>query len=227
MLALVMLPVVAPSLAADRNDGDAVVAAAEAAVRTRLADAPGAQLTVTGRPQGLALPTGDVTFSARPVTGNWPRRRFVVAVDVLQHGHAVRTVPVSFELSTSARGWLYSGDLRSHAIVDDTVTTAGDADIAKLHGTPVQDVASLAGLRLRRGVHAGDVAVMEDFEKVPDIDIRQRVRVIASQGAIRLESGGLALASGNRGDVVSVRVDGGEQPVRATVIDKGVTQVVH
>jgi flagella basal body P-ring formation protein FlgA len=209
------------------NDADGAVSTAEASVRARLGDTAGAHATVVGRPKSLALPKGEVTFVARPVEGNWPRRRFVVTVDAMVGGRAVRAIPVSFELTTSTAALVYGADLRAHAVVDDSTVKASDADTARVHGSPVVDASVLAGMRLRHSVHAGDVAVMEDFERIPDIDIRQRVRVIASQGAIRLESGGLALASGNRGDIVSVRVDGGDQPVRATVIDRGVTQVVH
>jgi len=209
------------------SDTDPLVVAAEAAARARLQVMKETRFTVTGRPHDLALPEGVRSYEARAIEGTWPRRRFVVPVDIFVNGRRVKTAPVSFEMVISGKSLVYAADLRARAAVDGSGLRERDSDLARVHGKPVVDVASLKGMRLRRGVRAGDVALEGDFEPVPDIDVRQRVRVVATQGAIRLEGGGTALVSGNRGDSVTVRMDGGGEPVRATVIDKGVTQVVQ
>jgi flagellar basal body P-ring formation protein FlgA len=226
---LLVLPVFANATTTDgHDDADAVVAAAQAAARARMGGAQdSAQLTVTGRPRALHLPKGERRYVARDVEGRWPRRRFTVGVDVFVDGHLARSVPVAFALSEVGNVLVYQVDLHAHASLETASLGTGQGDLARLRGTSLTDAAQVDGMRLRRGVRAGDAAVLEDFEAVPDIDSRQRVRIVASQGAIRLESGGLALRSGNRGDQVTVQVDGGDRPVLATVIDKGVAEVVR
>lgn len=223
------IPCVAHPAAVDmHDDADAVVAAAQAAVHARMGGAQdGAQLSLTGRPHALHLPKGERRYVARNVEGQWPRRRFTVAVDVFVEGHLARSVPVAFALSEEGSVLVYQAELHAHASVEGTALTPGHGDIAKLHGAALTDAAQVAGMRLRHGVRAGDAAVLEDFEAVPDVDSRQRVRVLASYGAIHLESGGLALRSGNKGDQVTVQVDGGDRPVLAIVTDKGVAEVVQ
>jgi flagella basal body P-ring formation protein FlgA len=230
MLALLLvLPVMANATTTDtRDDANAVVAAAQSAVRARLGDTQnGAQLTVTGQPRALRLPKGERRYVARDVEGQWPRRRFTVAVDVFVNGRLARSVPVAFAMSEEGNVLVYQAELHAHASVEAVTLATGRGDLARLHGTSLTDAAQITGMRLRHSVRAGDAAVLEDFEAVPDIDSRQRVRVVASYGAIRLESGGLALRSGNKGDQVTVQVDGGDRPVVATVTDKGVAEVVQ
>jgi flagella basal body P-ring formation protein FlgA len=134
---------------------------------------------------------------------------------------------VWFSLSVTRSVLSYTSDAAAGALPAVLKFTTQDADVAALPATPIADAHDLDGKRLRHNVIAGAPVLPEDFEKVPDVDRRGRVDVVASFGSIRMQTKGTSASTGNVGDLVSVLVDGAEAPVRARVTDKGVVDVVE
>lgn len=209
------------STVSSATEVDAVVEAARASVEARLAGAPGAALTVTSRP---AAPPQDATLRVLPVAGRFPRERFAVDVVYLSHGRSVGRGTVSFSLSMSREGWVYGEEGHPHEDAALLALVPGPVDAA--HAVPVEP-AAVTGMRLKRSVRRGQPLSLADFEAVPDVDNRQAVRLRAVFGEITLESAGTALRSGNKGEVVTVQVPGANEPVKATVIDRGVAELVQ
>jgi flagella basal body P-ring formation protein FlgA len=211
------------AVAAAPEGTDAVVDAARASVETALGQRYGqVDLQVTGRPS--VHPAADVVLRAMPVVGRFPRERFTVDVNLLRNGRVVGKGTVGFALHASTEGWVYSKDAHEHDPVTGVVMERETVDAAQGEGiTPDQ----LDGLRLKRNVRAGKIVALADFERVPDIDNRQPVRLMAAFGDITVERAGMAMRAGNRGDVVTVQVDGATAPVKATVTDRGVAELVQ
>lgn len=203
------------------------MAAARKAVEQRLGGAyEQIALTVTSRPERLSSGKAAVSFRALPVTGRWPRARFTMMVEVLSDGHVLRTVPVGFALSARARAWVYRDDLTERLPAELLVLEERSVDVAAGSAEPLGSPDELKGKRLRRAVRAGQVVSLGDFEDVPDVDNRQPVRLLASYGGITVERAGVAMRAANRGELVPVQVTGTREPVKATVTDRGVAQVV-
>jgi flagella basal body P-ring formation protein FlgA len=207
--------------AAFATDVDGVVDAARAAVVARLGEGQPAALTVIGRP---AAPPGDTSLKVLPVAGRFPRERFAVDVLYVRQGKAVGRGTVGFALSLAGEGWVYAEDGRPHEDAALLRLVRGQVDAA--HRVPV-DPAAVEGMRLKRNVRSGQALSLADFETVPDVDNRQAVRLRAAFGGITLESAGMALRSGNKGEIVTVQVPGATEPVKATVIDRGVAELVQ
>lgn len=202
---------------------DAVVASARASVESSLGSRyASVDLVTTGRPASGA-PEGS-TLRALPVAGRFPRERFTVDVQFLHGERIVGHASVGFALHASSEGWVYAKDARSHEAVASVAMERHTVDVAHGIGATPDD---LTGMRLRHGVRAGQPVALADFEQVPDVDNREPVRLRAAFGDITVESAGLALRAGNRGDVVTVQVDGATAPVRATVVDRGVAELVR
>jgi flagella basal body P-ring formation protein FlgA len=220
-------------LAAMANDvpstADAIVTAARASIEARLgAMADEASLEVTGRPAGpWAAMDARTVFRAVPVVGRFPRERFTVDVALVRAGVVVGKATVVFALRLPSQAWVYGHDGHTHDDVDALALERRTVDAAGARSGFVTDPASLDGLRLKRSVRQGQPVSMADFERVPDVDNRQAVRLRASFGDIVLESAGTALRAGNRGDVVTVQIAGGTTPVKATVIERGVAELVQ
>lgn len=229
LLALaVLLP--APLLAvsgAQVVPGSRLAGAAEGALREHLSTQGEVTLTTIGTPEDVHVQGGELRLQVHPISGRWPRPRVGVPVDVMVDGRVARSATVWFALSVHDRVLTYGDDEPIGVLAQALRIHAADVDVAALAETPVDQQAALDGMRLRKPVQGGAAVLLSDFEKVPDVDRRQKVRVVASYGAIRLATHGVANEKGNAGDVVPVLVDGADEPVRARVTEKGVVEVVQ
>lgn len=217
-LACLLAMLATPSFA---TEVDGVIEAARASIAARLGGTAPEGLSVTGRP---AAPPAGATLRVLPVAGRFPRERFAVDVAYLVNGRAVGRGTVAFALSLASEGWVYGEEGRAHEDAALLSLVRGPIDAA--HAAPVEP-ATVAGMRLRRAVRRGQALSLSDFESVPDVDNRQAVRLRAAFGDITLESAGMALRSGNKGEIVTVQVPGASEPVKATVIDRGVAELVQ
>jgi flagellar basal body P-ring formation protein FlgA len=226
---LLAVPGGAPAAAAPQHiDAARVVAVARESLQQQLGDdAQRAQVATVGTPEDIQVLSGQVTLEARRSVGRWPRSRVSVPVDIYVDGRVVRSATVWFSLSVSRNVLSYANDAAAGSLPMALKFASKDADVAALPAAPIADVHELDGKRLRRNVIAGAPVLPEDFEKVPDVDRRGRVDVVASFGSIRMQTKGTSASTGNIGDLVSVLVDGAEAPVRARVTDKGVVDVVE
>ncbi|GAA0706215.1 flagellar basal body P-ring formation protein FlgA [Dyella marensis] len=225
---LLALACLAPAAAcAGDAAADGAVAAARAAVEQRLGHGyEHLQLDVTTRPEHLPAAKGALEFRALPIAGRWPRARFTAMVEVRSGGRVLRTVPVGFALSATGQAWVYRDDVVERLPADQLQLEERNVDVALGSSAPLASPDALKGKRLRHPVRAGQVASIEDFEDVPDVDNRQQVRLMASYGGITVERAGVAMRAANKGETVPVQVAGTSEPVKATVTDRGVAQVV-
>lgn len=225
---LLALPVVGVA-AAPGNTSAAMVDAARSAVEARLGKGYAAtSLEVTGRPSD-ALPAIDdgAHLSVSPIQGRFPRERFSVDVAMLRGARTVAHGTVGFALHATAQALVYGQDASRGSQAEMLDLRQGDVDVAHARSAPVVGAEALAGMRLKRPVREGQIVSSDDFETLPDVDMRQPIRLRAAFGDIVVESPGLALRSGNRGDTVTVQVQGATAPVKATVVDRGVAELVH
>jgi len=185
-----------------------------------------AQVEVVGKPEDVQVLSGQLAIKARKPEGRWPRARVGMPVDISVNGQVVRSATVWFAVSIHHDLPSYAADSAMGTAASALKFTPHDEDVAMLQSAAVTDPHQLDGMRLRHAVLAGSPVLLEDFERIPDVDRQQRVDVMASYGVIKLETKGTAIGRGNTGDTVLVLVDGAETPVHARVTDKGVVQVV-
>lgn len=228
-LLLLLSAQAAPAMSAHQRIAAArIVAAARAQVDTRLgAGAAKAQVSVVGVPEDVTVPPGKVRLDAGPLAGRWPRARVGVPVSIAIDDRVVRTATVWFALSVHRDALAYAADAAAGTPATALALVPKDTDVAQISGELVGDAAQLAGLRLRHPVLTGTTATLDDFERIPDVDRQQRVRVLVAAGTVRLQTMGTALGPGDMGHVLSVQVDGAQSPVRAQVTGKGVVSVTQ
>lgn len=225
LLAIGMPAAAAPSL--QTVPAARIVDAAQAELDVCLgSDKAAAQVAVVGKPEDVQVLAGTLLLKARKPEGRWPRARVSVPVDVGVNGVVMRSTTVWFAVSVQRDVPTYTADTPIGTAASALKFASHGADVAALQGNLVTDPHQLDGMRLRHAVLAGSPVVLEDFERIPDVDRQQRVQVLESYGVIKLEAKGTAIGRGNAGDTVVVQVDGAEAPVRARITDKGVVQVV-
>jgi flagella basal body P-ring formation protein FlgA len=185
-----------------------------------------AQVDVVGKPEDVQVLSGAIAIKARKPEGRWPRARVGMPVDISVNGQLVRSATVWFAVSVHRDVPGYAADAAMGTAAPALKFALHDEDVAMLQSAVVTDPSQLAGMRLRHPVLAGSPVLIEDFERIPDVDRQQRVDVMATYGVITLQTKGTAINRGNAGDTVLVLVDGAETPVHARITDKGVVQVV-
>lgn len=190
------------------------------------ADKSAAQVEIVGKPEDVKVLAGAVAIKARKPEGRWPRARVGMAVDISVNGEVVRSATVWFAVSVHRDVPAYAADAVIGTLASALKVTPQDVDVATLQSPIVVDPHQLDGMRLRHAVVAGSPVLLEDFERIPDVDRQQRVDVTVHYGVVTLRTKGTAIGRGNTGDIVQVLVDGGETPVQTRVTDKGVVQVV-
>ncbi|WP_243040878.1 flagellar basal body P-ring formation chaperone FlgA [Dyella sedimenti] len=228
-LAVLLLPArLVAGAAAQVVASSRLVETARQALLARLASSAGeAELSAIGAPEDVRVGPGTVSLNVRPVIGHWPRPRVGVPVDVLVDGHVARSTTVWFALSLHGRVLTYGGDFPIDTMASSVPMQLADVDVAALQDATVAEPAELEGMRLRKPAQAGAPVLKSDFERIPDVDRKQKVSVLVSYGAIRLATHGVANAMGNAGNMVPVLVDGADAPVQARVTEKGVVEVVQ
>ncbi|MDE3071448.1 MAG: flagellar basal body P-ring formation protein FlgA [Pseudomonadota bacterium] len=228
LLLLTSQTALAAPRAFQRIDAARVVAAARAQIDARLGSERGtARVAVVGVPEDMTVPRGVVALDLRPLAGRWPRSRVGVPVEIRVDGRVVRSATVWFALAVHRQALVYAADAPVGALAASLKLVPRDEDVARVQGTLIGDLHDIRGMRLRHPVLAGSVAEREDFERIPDVDRQERVRVLVASGSIRIQARGTAMAKGNAGDVVPVLVDNAEAPVQARITDRGVVEVVQ
>jgi len=226
LAALLSAPLLAGS-AVQAVAASRLVGAAQDVLREHLAAGGEVSITTIGTPEEVRVPMGEVSLQVHPISGRWPRPRVGVPVDVLVDGRVVRSATVWFALSVHSKVLTYGDDEPIGVQAQQLRIHAAEVDVATLQETPVDGPSALDGMRLRKPVQEGSAVLLSDFEKIPDVDRQEKVRVLASYGAIRLATRGVANEKGNAGDVVPVLINGADEPVRARVTEKGVVEVVQ
>lgn len=224
-LALLMPPAVLAADAGQIVPASRLVDAAQDLLREHLPS--DATFALIGGPEDVRVPAGPVSIKVRPMGGRWPRSRVGVPVDLLVGGRVLRSATVWFSVSVRRKTLAYGEDASNGVMAQAIRMENQDLDVAPLQEAPVESPVALDGMRLRKPVRKDAAVLLSDFEKVPDVDRQETVRVLASYGAIRLSAHGTANAMGYLGDVVPVLIDGADAPVRARVADKGVVEVVQ
>lgn len=182
---------------------------------------------VMGAPLDATVPAGALRLHTPSVVGRWPRARVAVPVEILVNDQPVRAETVWFAVKALRSVWVYDQDTPAGEMAARLKVHKVAVDVAAANGTPVDELASLANDRLKRGVHAGWPLLEGDFEVIPDVDKQSRVIVHVRYGPIRMETMARALGTGDVGDVVSVLVDGAASPVQAKVAGKGVVDIAR
>jgi len=203
-----------------------MVAAAQARLVASLgSDGANARISVVGKPEDVTVLPGHLALDARRPAGRLPRERVGIPVDVSVNGEVARRATVWFAVSVERDVLGYSTDAPRGSLPAALKLARQDTDVAAVHGDLVADPSQLEGLRLRHAVLAGSPVLLEDFERIPDVDRQERVEVIVAYGAIRMRTKGTAQSPGGTGDIVPILVDGADAPVHARVTSKGVVEV--
>jgi len=182
------------------------------------------ELTQLAGVTDVQVPEGTVVLRPREAAGAL-RQRTAVWIDVLVDGAVYRSVAVPFQV----RAWR-AVPVALRALAADSVANARDFRLAR------QDVLALAGvpatvpgqheqLRLRAAVAEGAVLLREQVVPAGAVRRGDRVTLVVTGGAIRIESVAVAQEDGSAGALLRVVPAGGGEAVKARVLGPGLVAI--
>lgn len=224
LASLICLLTAVTASAVDRSP-DWVAEFARAQVLARLqSEGHPARVSVIGdrHPQSLLG-----TATLRPIDGRWPRARVAAVVDVVESDGTKASHTVWLAVEIPGEVLVYATAHYPGARLSIDQLGVRTTNLAAVTGTPIRPDSELADLRLARSVRAGQVAQVEQFERLPDVLRHQRVQLAVDRGAVSIRVWATAMQEGRIGDVVAVRAANATDNVEATVVAKGVLSLVQ
>lgn len=185
--------------------------------------------TIVMRPvgglEGLSVPAGTVSLSARVPARQPVARRMSVLVDVSVDGRAYTTVAVWFSVQASRPALVAREELRPGAALRAQDFAVQTVDLGEGAGPALATDAPLEGMRLRRGLEPGMVLGAAHVQQRPAVARDEKVVVRVVMGAVTIETAGRALSDARVGEVIRVRGMGAGDPYPARVVGDGVVLV--
>ena len=179
----------------------------------------------TGVYKDLKLPDGVVDLTTRLTNENILHRRMCIWVDVAVDGRHYQSLPIWFSVSVKYPVLVANENVETDVELDEVKFKLVKKDIARLHGRAVGDIGSLKGKRLLRGIRGGQVVTYENLGKMPDVMTGSKVKVLASVGAISLETVAIALEDGFVGDSIKVKNPSNDEKYMARIIKRSLVSV--
>ncbi|MGM0452565.1 MAG: flagellar basal body P-ring formation chaperone FlgA [Thermodesulfobacteriota bacterium] len=174
-------------------------------------------------PPELSLPPGEakyrVRFSDRDVLDS-RQASVIVRVD----GRVVENVTVAGQVQAFMPVVVAGRKLKRGMEIKAEDLSTKPRNIAELE-KPCLDVASVAGMRLKRSVALNEVILEKDLDRPVLVKRRQLVTMVLEKGPLRIKARGKAAGEGKKGDVIMVKNMRSHRQVPCKVVGPGLTKV--
>lgn len=186
-----------------------------------------AELRLNRSPRDVTTPIGEVGIKVRPLPEGLPlSKRMVVWIELFgSDGRFLRAVPVGFEVSAYAPGYVAIGDMAIGRQLSETDLTVKELEWAARGALPESPTGRV--LRLRRPLVAGEPLTRAHIEAVPSVSRAQWATLRMSKGLVNLESRVEVLQDGQPGDTVRVRLPKATGAILARVIGAGTLEILE
>jgi flagellar basal body P-ring formation protein FlgA len=228
------------STASQDVDGEALVQAAQGALRQHLAslwtDASRAEPRIetipVSIPAGLSVPSGAITFQVRPLERMPVSKHMLVWLDIFADNRFVRAVPVRFDVSVFVSAPVATAQAPAGAMLTPAMFVEREVDIARMQdGDRLKTAADIAVLgssvlpRLSRGVRGGDLITGNHVQPSPTVSRGQWASLTSRHGMVTLESRVEVLQDGLTGQAVPVRQANANGSVMARIVGPGQLEI--
>lgn len=184
------------------------------------------EIRPVGEAEDLFVPQGQVSLVARRAPADGLSKRTCVWVAVHLDGRPYRTVPVWFDVKALAKVLIAKFPRAPGEPMRKSDFGVGTVDVAAYASAPLPaDDRAFDSLRLRQPLSAGAPLLRAHVEQRPAVARNDNVNVTIQQGAIVIESTGVALADAQVGEVVKVRNPRSNEMFSATVVAAGTVTI--
>ncbi|MBC3875067.1 flagellar basal body P-ring formation chaperone FlgA [Undibacterium flavidum] len=187
-----------------------------------------AEMKLVRVPKSLQVPEGEVEIKPHPFSQSMTlQKRMTVWLEVWTNQRFVRLVPVEFEVGAFKNAYVFDQSLNKDAILSKSnlVKTELDLTIAPRDVVLEEKLLDAAPLRVKQSMKKGDTLTARAMELKPVAIRGEWLTLIASTGAILVESKVEALQDGAMGQWITVRAKDSKEVLKARVIAAGKVEV--
>lgn len=210
--------------------GELLVPAAKATLQDWLsARSTRSSIELSRVPHDFIVPAGQVKVQVRPIPNAASLARHMsVWVDVWVDDRFIRTVPVTFEVSAFEQGYVMDMAEASGSPLRQVHMQPKEVDLTALPSKAILtslQPESVANLRLRRPMAAGETVTRDSVESRPAVARGDWATLRAVAGAVNLEGRVEVLEDGQTGQLVHVKLTNATSPMLARVVGERIVEV--
>lgn len=173
--------------------------------------------------ESIVLPTGKLSYTVTPSKpGILGSSSFSITFQI--DGKTVKHCTVRGKLEAMADVATAAVNLRKGEIIAANHLVMQRQDISKLE-TPCPAIDLAIGLEVKRYIRAGKAIDSRNVQPAPIIRKGEPVKIIASKGALRLSTNGVAIMNGRPGEFIRVKNINSDKLVYCKVDAPGVVSV--
>ncbi len=163
-------------------------------------------ISVKALPSAVQIPAvaSDASVSLRPVEGP-VRSRMTVWVDITHGGLPVQSIPLWFAVSASQSVCVTRRSVPSRAEIGSQDVVVRVLDVAPYAGRQISDPREIVGHRAIAPLSPGQVITRDRIRDSYDVEAGDEVALRLQQGGLTLQTHGIALQSGQKGQDVHIR----------------------
>jgi len=160
---------------------------------------------------------GEVRWSLPPLK-YLPKRVSLIAEQ--GHGKKLRRFYVPMLVKWMANVVTLKHDISARTMLDTSMLTQTQTDIAGLRGRVWSDIQDVIGLKSLRSLQKGSVVLSTQMQRPPLIQRGDLVTILVEVAGIKVRAAGVALKSGSRGDRMLVKNIRSKQTLQSIVQDR-------
>ena len=210
---------------AETLDARAIAGAAERCVREAFGTGVEVEAQCGPVPALGALQSADVELRTRVLGERRTGGQALVSVELWHEGERIGERSVTVQVRLYRPVLVAREPLARGTALVPAQFTVERREVAMAGDTVTPSVETVAGMRLRRPVVAGDTVLATDLEPVPLVRRGDKVTATTGVGGISVSMSAIALEDGAMGATVSVKNDRSGRRLQAVVVGPGVVRV--
>ncbi|WP_171014121.1 flagellar basal body P-ring formation chaperone FlgA [Chitinivorax sp. B] len=180
-------------------------------------------ISYVGSNEAILIPSGEITIKKARVAGVGLHSKMVTSFDIFVDDQYARTINLSFDISIPRTGWVSKQELSSNVSVSCSQFQQQTVD-----ATTMPDMVTSCNdtIQLKQPLAAGQVLRESHRYIPPAVSQGSNVTLSIHAGNVMLESGAIALADGQVGQIIQVKPIHGTAPVAAKIVRPGMLTAI-
>ncbi|MBM7622909.1 flagellar basal body P-ring formation chaperone FlgA [Sporohalobacter salinus] len=175
----------------------------------------------------VRLPVGKVKLQIGNVNTKKLLGRIAIPVNIYVDGKLAKKKYVQAQITAYQKVLVAKESIERRQSLAKDLFKWEKRELAKLYGNqPFTNLDSLSNYRLERRINSGQILTKNLIEIPPLVKRRDKIKIVAEVGQVRVSTVGVALESGAEGDIIKVRNIKSDQEIMAKVIEKKVVKAI-
>lgn len=185
-----------------------------------------ARVEIEMRRNRLETATGKYDrLEIEPMTKSDPRGLMPFMVQLFNNGSLVERRQVRVKIAWYQESLVAAERITMHDIITPEQYSLQRVEVTSLTDRPLTSAGDLDGKRARKNIRRGQILTAGLIETIPDIQTGDAVAIEYINNLLEITARGVALETGNIGDVIRVKNAGSNKIIACTIVDDETVRV--